>query len=56
VKEKNEELKAKEALALLGGGQKQIDKQHERGKLSARERIDQLVDPDRLIDRSSPAH
>ena len=45
MKEKNEELKAKEALALLGGGQKQIDKQHERGKLSARERIDQLVDP-----------
>jgi acetyl-CoA carboxylase carboxyltransferase component len=45
VKEKNEELKAKEALALLGGGQKQIDRQHERGKLSARERIDQLVDP-----------
>ena len=45
MKEKNEELKAKEALARLGGGQKQIDKQHERGKLSARERIDQLVDP-----------
>jgi len=45
VKAKNEELKAKEALALLGGGQKQIDKQHERGKLSARERIDCLVDP-----------
>jgi acetyl-CoA carboxylase carboxyltransferase component len=45
LKAKNEELKAKEALALLGGGQKQIDKQHERGKLSARERIDCLVDP-----------
>jgi len=45
LKAKNEELKAKEALALLGGGQKQIDKQHERGKLSARERIDALVDP-----------
>jgi acetyl-CoA carboxylase carboxyltransferase component len=45
LKEKNEELKAKGELARLGGGQKQIDKQHERGKLSARERIDQLVDP-----------
>jgi len=45
LKEKNEELKAKGDLARLGGGQKQIDKQHERGKLSARERIDQLVDP-----------
>lgn len=28
----------------LGGGQKRIDKQHEKGKLSARERIDYLVD------------
>jgi acetyl-CoA carboxylase carboxyltransferase component len=45
LKEKNEELKQKKALAQLGGGQKQIDKQHERGKLSARERIDQMVDP-----------
>ncbi|MHB8772885.1 MAG: acyl-CoA carboxylase subunit beta [Syntrophales bacterium] len=44
MKEKNEELKAKEALARLGGGQKQIDKQHERGKLTARERIEALVD------------
>jgi acetyl-CoA carboxylase beta subunit len=45
LKEKNEELKVREAMALLGGGQMQIDKQHERGKLSARERIDKLVDP-----------
>jgi len=28
----------------LGGGQKKIDKQHERGKMTARERIDYLVD------------
>ena len=39
MKEKNEELQQKKALAMLGGGQKQIDKQHERGKLTARERI-----------------
>ena len=31
--------------ALLGGGQARIDKQHEKGKLTARERIDLLVDP-----------
>ena len=30
---------------LLGGGQKHIDRQHDRGKLTARERIDCLVDP-----------
>jgi propionyl-CoA carboxylase beta chain len=29
----------------LGGGQKHIDRQHERGKLTARERIDILIDP-----------
>ncbi len=29
----------------LGGGQKHIDRQHERGKLLARERIDILIDP-----------
>lgn len=28
----------------MGGGQKRIDKQHEKGKLTARERIELLVD------------
>ena len=45
LREKNEELKARAAHARLGGGRKQIDKQHERGKLSARERIDMMLDP-----------
>ncbi len=31
--------------ALMGGGQEKIDKQHEKGKLTARERIDYLLDP-----------
>ena len=30
---------------LLGGGEKYIERQHERGKLTARERIDILIDP-----------
>ncbi len=30
---------------LLGGGPEQIQRQHERGKLTARERIQELVDP-----------
>jgi acetyl-CoA carboxylase carboxyltransferase component len=34
-----------EAIAL-GGGQKKIDKQHKLGKLTARERIARLLDPD----------
>ncbi len=38
------ELKEKIEKAKLGGGQKYIDKQHERGKLTARERIFLLLD------------
>lgn len=30
---------------ILGGGQKRIDAQHEKGKKTARERIEQLLDP-----------
>jgi len=33
------------AAAVLGGGQKRIDAQHAKGKLSARERIELLLDP-----------
>lgn len=38
-------LQAKVADAQLGGGQKRIDNQHEKGKLTARERIHFLLDP-----------
>ena len=37
-------LEDQEKAALLGGGSKRIDKQHARGKLTARERIELLVD------------
>ncbi len=36
----------KRAAARLGGGQHRIDKQHAKGKLTARERIELLLDPD----------
>jgi propionyl-CoA carboxylase beta chain len=39
-----EALRARRERALLGGGSEAIEKQHERGKLTARERIDLLVD------------
>lgn len=39
-------LVQKRAEALLGGGQPRIDAQHKKGKLTARERIHFLVDPD----------
>ncbi|MBP3837773.1 MAG: acyl-CoA carboxylase subunit beta [Prevotella sp.] len=42
--EKIKELIAKREQARLGGGEKAIEKQHERGKYTARERIEMLVD------------
>ncbi len=44
LQEKFEVLDKKNAESLLGGGQKRIDAQHKRGKLTARERIDLLLD------------
>lgn len=38
------DLRKRFAKVKLGGGQKRIDKQHEKGKLTARERIDYLFD------------
>ena len=39
-----EEVEARRAQARLGGGQKRIDAQHAKGKLTARERIEVLLD------------
>ena len=41
-----EKLRLLKAEARLGGGSERINKQHERGKLTARERIDLLLDKD----------
>src|SRR5690606_15391939 len=38
------QLQEKNALAKQGGGQNRIDKQHEKKKLTARERIEYLMD------------
>ena len=38
------QLEQKRALARLGGGQKRIDAQHSKGKLTARERLEVLLD------------
>lgn len=38
------QLEAKRAQTLLGGGEDKIKQQHDKGKLTARERIDLLVD------------
>ena len=44
MKDKLKILEEKKANALLGGGQKRIDAQHAKGKLTARERIYFLMD------------
>ena len=38
------QLKTKAKKTMLGGGEKKIEEQHQKGKLTARERIDYLVD------------
>src|SRR5258708_19943824 len=45
-----EKLAALDAQAELGGGQERIDKKHQEGKLTARERIELLLDPGSFIE------
>ncbi len=40
-----EQLQARRERVEMGGGQARIDKQHAKGKLTARERIEKLLDP-----------
>lgn len=44
--QKNNKLTEKKEQSLLGGGTDKINKQHKQGKLTARERIEVLLDPD----------
>ncbi|MFC1889967.1 acyl-CoA carboxylase subunit beta [Thermodesulfobacteriota bacterium] len=44
LNDKFEELRELDRQAEIGGGEKRIEKQHESGKLTARERIDLLLD------------
>ena len=42
--DKHEILEKKNSEALMGGGQERIEAQHRKGKLTARERLDLLLD------------
>src|SRR5574337_805476 len=44
-KDKLEELRCRREAAMQGGGRERVDKHHQSGKLTARERIDLLLDP-----------
>jgi propionyl-CoA carboxylase beta chain len=50
IYEKINELYDRRREVELGGGDTKIDKQHEKGKLTARERIDILVDPGSFVE------
>jgi acetyl-CoA carboxylase carboxyltransferase component len=45
-----DELRKLKDQALLGGGKDKIDKQHEGGKLTARERLELLLDPGSFVE------
>ncbi len=50
VKEKIEKLTELKEESKLGGGKERIEAQHKRGKLTARERIDMLLDPSSFVE------
>ncbi len=45
LREKFQEIKTKEDVRKLGGGEKEIEKVHQEGKLTSRKRIQRLFDP-----------
>src|SRR5699024_6467976 len=47
---KIDELYDKRREVEIGGGQERIDKQHDKGKQTARERIDYLLDEDTFVE------
>ncbi len=50
MKEKLSVLEKKDAEALAGGGEARVKRQHDSGKLTARERIDELLDRNTFVE------
>jgi len=50
IKELIKNLQKRESIAKLGGGKARIDKEHRKGKLTARERLERLFDPDTFFE------
>jgi len=50
VQEKIEHFRKLKEQAMLGGGPERIEAQHKKGKLTARERIDMLLDPGSFVE------
>jgi len=53
VKEKIEEYRRRREESKLGGGPERIKAQHEKGKLTARERLELLLDPGSFVELDS---
>ena len=47
---KLEDLIERKGSIALGGGQARIEKQHEQGKMTARERLETLFDPNTFVE------
>jgi len=52
IRKEIERLRQIEEVASAGGGQKKVDEQHAAGKLTARERIDRLIDTGTFVELS----
>ncbi|MGH2684088.1 MAG: carboxyl transferase domain-containing protein, partial [Actinomycetota bacterium] len=50
VDRKVDDLRGRKQEALVAGGSQAIEKQHDRGKLTARERIELLLDRDSFVE------
>jgi len=50
VKEKIEKMRELREQTKLGGGKERIEEQHRKGKLTARERIESLLDPNSFVE------
>ena len=50
IEEKLQELAAKKAQVEQGGGERRIERQHASGKLTARERVEKLLDPNSFVE------
>src|SRR5207247_2148586 len=50
VRERIDQLRERKEKARLGGGAEAIERQHARGKLTARERLELLLDPDSFVE------
>jgi len=50
IEEKIKKLEELNAAALLGGGSDRIERQHKAGRLTARERVDLLLDPGSFVE------